>query len=223
MNTNNLARFAMAGVGAFFVIMYLAFPLIQPELNPIERFGSEYSIGTMGWLMKTAFFSLGAGVAALALGMARALDPAARSGTGIVLLLIAALGFFLSGVFDTDLQILNDNPPPRWVEGPSSPERVAHDLAGLVSLFSLMTGAGIVSRRLRKAGRLQGVYRWLRALSWLNPVAFVGFVVIFVPQGLAGLGQRIFIVVFLSWILIAARGLAEDAFAAPILTRERSD
>lgn len=39
MNTNTLARIATAGVGAFFVIMYLAFPLIQPELNPIERWG----------------------------------------------------------------------------------------------------------------------------------------------------------------------------------------
>lgn len=217
MNTNTLARIAIAGVGAFFVIMYLAFPLIQPELNPIERFGSEYSVGTMGWLMKTAFFCLGTGVVALALGMAKGLDPEARSGTGIVLLLIAALGFCLSGVFDGGLQVLNENPPPRWVPGPSSTENVAHDLAGLVTFFCLMPGAGIVSRRLRRAGRLLGIYRWLRALSWLNPVAFVAFLVIFLPRGLPGLGQRIFIVIFLSWLLLAAHGLAKEAFAAPSL------
>jgi len=218
MNTNTLARIATAGVGAFFVIMYLAFPLIQPDLNPIERWGSEYAVGTMGWLMKAAFFCLGTGVLALALGLARGLDPEARSRIGIVLLLIASIGFYASGVFDADLQILSENPPPRWVEGPPSPEGLRHILAGFVAFLGLMPGAGIVSRRLRLAGRLQGVYRWLRALSWLNPVAFVGLLVIFEPRGLDGLGQRIFIVIFISWLLLAAHGLAKEAFADPSLT-----
>ena len=215
MNTNTLARIATAGVSAFFVIMYIAFLFIQPELNPLERWGSEYAVGPMGWLMVTAFVCLATAIAALALGMARGLDGHSRSRIGIVLLAIAALGILLGGVFDSDPQVLNENPPPRWVE-PSTPtpEGTGHILAGIVAFFTLMPGAFVISRRLHRAGRLGGGYQWLRYLSWLAPVAFVAIMVVLEPRGLEGLGQRIFLAIILVWMLLAARGLGTGAFAS---------
>lgn len=95
---------------------------------------------------------------------------------------------------------------------PPSDEQILHAAAGLVAFFGLVPGAGLVSCRLRVAGRLSGSYRWLRPLSWLMPVRFIAMAVVFHPRGFAGLGQRIFLVLAFTWVILAARGLAEVPF-----------
>jgi hypothetical protein len=203
----------MLGALFFVFVMYVAFLLIQPELNPIYRFGSEYSVGRMGWLMKLAFFVWGGALLALALAMARGLDAAARSNTAIVLFVVGSVGVFFAGVFDSDLQVLNENPPPLWVEAPASDEELLHSRASMVGLISLMAGAGFATRRLRLAGRLGSKYhRTLRSLAWLTPAAFLAFAFFFVSYGLAGLGQRIFLALMFTWQVLTARGLATGVF-----------
>jgi hypothetical protein len=208
-----LARLAMLGTLFFAVVMYVAFVFIQPDLNPIYRFGSEYSVGRLGWLMKLAFFVWGGGQLALALAMAKGLDAESRSNAAPLLFVVGGVGIFLSGVFDSDLQVLNENPPPLWVEPPPSDEEMLHSSAGLVGLLSLMAAAGFATRRLRLAGRLGSAYRTLRFLSWLTPAAFVAFALFFTSYGLPGLGQRIFLALMFAWQIIAAHGLATGAFS----------
>ena len=207
-----LARIAMWATILFFVVMFVAFIFIQPELNPLYRFGSEYAVGRMGWLMKLNFFIWGAGLAALGLAMAYGLDSDAKSRVAIVLFILAGAGIFLSGIFDSDLQVLNKNPPPKWIEAPASDEQIKHILVGLVGFFSLFTGAGLVSRRLRIANRLYGEYKLLRPLSWLLPIVFFGTFFIFQALGLVGLGQRISLIFIFAWVILAARGLEKGAF-----------
>lgn len=214
------ARMAIAGTAFFAVVMYIAFAFIQPDLNPLHRFGSEYSVGRGGWLMKAAFFAWAGGILSLAVAMAKGLDPEARSRSAVVLLGLAAAGLAGAGMFDSDLQVLNADPPPLWVEPPPSGEQIRHAVAGFVFFLSLMSAAGLASRRLRQAGRLRGAYRALRYLSWLAPVAFAAFVIYFVPQGLAGLGQRIFLLVLFAWVVLAARGIATGAFLAGVSDRD---
>jgi hypothetical protein len=48
--------------------------------------------------------------------MAKGLDAASRSKVAIVFFVVGRVGVFLAGGFDSDLQVLNDNPPPLWVE-----------------------------------------------------------------------------------------------------------
>ncbi len=208
------ARIAIAGIIFYAFVMYVAFAFIQPELNPMYRFGSEYSVGRMGWLMKLAFFVWSGGLMAFAFAMVKGLDAESRSYTAIVLFAIGALGVFFAGVFDSDLQVLNESPPPLWVEIPPSDEQILHAASGMIGLLSLMAGAGFASRRLRRAGRLQSGYQSLRLLSWLTPAVFVAFATIFVSNGLAGLGQRIFLALMFAWQLIAATGLSVGAFSS---------
>jgi hypothetical protein len=209
-----LARVAMAGMLFFVFVMYIAFVFIQPELNPLYRFGSEYSAGRMGWLMKLAFFLWGGGLLALALAMAKGLDTAARSRTAIIHFVFAGFGVAFAGLFDSDLQVLNEDPPPVWVETPPSDEQMLHDAGGFVGLISQMVAAGFATRRLRLAGRLGPKYLILRVLSWFTPAAFIAFALFFVSYGLAGLGQRIFLAMMFAWQIIAAHGLATGAFAS---------
>ncbi len=208
------ARAAIAGTLFFGVVMYGVFVFVQPDLNPLHRFGSEYAVGPMGWLMKAAFFVWAAGVLSLAIAMARGLDPAARSRAAVALLVLSAAGLVVAGTFDSDLQVRNADPPPLWVEPPPSGEQVRHAIGSFVFFISLMLGAGLASRRLRLAGRLRGGYRALRVLAWAAPVAFVVFATYFVPQGLAGLGQRIFLLVLFAWVVLFARGVDTGAFRA---------
>jgi hypothetical protein len=208
-----LGRIAFLSMLLYVVVMFVVFAFVQPELNPLHRYGSEYSVGRMGWLMKLAFFVWGGGLLALALAMAKGLDTESRSNTAIILFVVGGLGVFFAGVFDSDLQVLNENPPPVWVEGPPSDEQRLHAAAGMVGLLSLMVAAGFATRRLRLADRLTSKYRSLRILGWLTPVAFLAFL-ISVSYGFAGLGQRIFLGSMFAWQLIAARGIVEGAFSA---------
>ena len=212
-NAAGYARIAIAATIFFFTVMFIAFLFIQPELNPLHRYGSEYAVGRMGWLMKLSFFVWGAGLFAFALAMAKGLDPDAKSRVAIVLFMLAGIGIFLGGIFDSDLQVQNQDPPPAWIEPPPSDEQILHAVAGLIAFFTLMPGAGLVSRRLRVAGRLSGGYRWLRPLSWLIPVAFLAMAIVFQPRGFVGLGQRIFLVLVFTWLILAAQGLAKGAFS----------
>lgn len=207
-----LARTAMWATIWMFLVMFVAFVFIQPELNPLHRFGSEYAVGRMGWLMKLNFFVWGTGLAALGLAMAYGLDPDAKSRVAIVLFILAGAGIFLSGIFDTDLQVLNENPPPKWIEGPASDEHKLHVVVGIIAFFSLFAGAGLATRRLRIANRLHGKYRFLRPLSWLLPIVFFVALFTFQSLGLVGLGQRIALVFIFAWVLLAARGLEKGAF-----------
>jgi hypothetical protein len=89
-----LARVALLGTLFHVFVWYVAFVFIQPELNPLYRYGSQYSLGRMGWLMKLAFFVWGGGMLALALAMAKGLDTAARSRTAIILFAVGGAGVF---------------------------------------------------------------------------------------------------------------------------------
>ena len=212
MTASRCARIAIAGTLLFGAVMFVAFVFIQPELSPLHRYGSEYAVGRAGWLMKAAFFAWGAGILSLAVALAKGLDPEARSRIGVALFVLAALGLAVSGAFDSDLQVPNADPPPPWIEPPPSDEQKLHALGGFLFFLPFMAGAGVVSRRLRRAGRLGGAYRWLRYLAWLLPLSFVAFAMYFVPNGLAGLGQRIFLLLLFAWVVLAARGVETGAF-----------
>ena len=207
-----LARIAMWATIFFFVVMFVAFVFIQPELNPLYRFGSEYAVGRMGWLMKLNFFVWGAGLIAFALSMAYGLDSDAKSRIAIILFVLAGAGIFLSGVFDSDLQVLNENPPPKWIEPAPSDEQILHIIVGLAAFFCLFPGAGLVTRRLRIADRLSGKYRLLRPISWLLPVMFFVSFFVFHSVGYVGLGQRIALIFIFAWVILAARGMEKGAF-----------
>lgn len=207
------ARTAMTANVFFFIVMFVAFVFIQPELNPLYRYGSEYAVGRMGWLMKLNFFVWGIGLISFACAMAYGLDARAKSRVAIILFVVAGVGIFLSGIFDSDLQVLNENPPPKWIEPPPSDEQKVHIIAGLVAFFTLMPGMGLAARRLRIAGRLSGGYRWLRYLSWTVPVMFVASIFVFGSMGLTGLGQRVFLACVIAWIVLAAWGLHKGAFS----------
>lgn len=196
-----LATISVVGFGLFLSLLS-ALHFIQPELDPLARFGSEYAAGRMGWLMNVAFVCFAVGLAALALAFDQGLRAPARSRLGSVLLGLGALGILSSGVFNADLQ------------GAATTTRgIAHDLSGFVAFLSLLPAMIIVSRRLSRAGRLTGIYRALPRLAVLAVLLFLAMLFLFDPLGLVGLGQRLFLAAVFAWLLIAAAGLRSGALA----------
>lgn len=215
------ARITIAGVCIFVATMYVAFVFIQPELDPIQRFGSEYVPGHMGWLMRIAFFCLAGGLLSFAAAMTVGLDAITRSPAAAILFALGALGILLSGIFDTDLQIPAMDSRRRWVDPPVVSQRhMVHVVAGIGAFLSILIGIAIATRRLQRAGRLHGEFRGLILLSWLAPLALIVFNVWLIPAGFAGLGQRVFLATVFAWLLLAARGFVKSAFVPSSRERE---
>ena len=205
-----LGTVAESGFAIFIAIM-TAFHFIQPELNPLERFGSEYVLGRLGWMMNVAFVSFGTGLVAFALALGCALRPAVRSRAGQILFAITALGILGSGLFSAD----PNGQAESW-------NGIGHAIAGLVAFLSMLPAMVIVSWRLHRVNALAGGYRVLRLLSWVNVVLFLASLFLFEPLGLAGLGQRIFLIGMFAWLLIVAEGIRSGKLDTNLLEYKRA-
>jgi hypothetical protein len=68
----------------------------------VDNYVSDYALGDFGWLMKSAFFGVGIGTIAIALGLRQTLVPIKRGTASVVLLVVAGIGFFVAALFNTD-------------------------------------------------------------------------------------------------------------------------
>ena len=87
---------------AGWVLANLLLHVLDPELSVVNTTTSEYALGDYGWLKRAAEFSIGVGLVAIALGLRTTLAPGTRVTASWVLMLVAGVGFFASGVFVTD-------------------------------------------------------------------------------------------------------------------------
>ncbi|MDL5513312.1 DUF998 domain-containing protein [Arenibacter sp. M-2] len=125
-------RLTITKIGAIgFIILLVLLHIINTKVNPIWQPISEYALGNAGWLMKIAFFSLGISFLFLGLYLIRKL-PNTGSKIGGVLLIIASLGNFLAGVFNTDP--VSTLPEKMTISG-----QIHNSAAGLLGFMVLAT------------------------------------------------------------------------------------
>ncbi len=97
-----LGTVGIIGVLIWFPLIPFFVHFVQPELNPIARFISDYANGRLGWLIKLGFLAGGVGTVAIAVGMQRSLAPGKRVGASVVLMtlvgLVAMNGLYFVGV-----------------------------------------------------------------------------------------------------------------------------
>lgn len=195
-----LALLSVFGFCMFILIMF-AFHFIQPELNPMTRFGSEYVVGRLGWIMNLAFFFFAGGLFLLAVIFKSGLEHITRSKAGEILLYLSAVGILGSGIFNADLQTAE-----------KTTIGIQHDLFGFLAFLSLIPAMFVLSRRLKQLGKLQGVYKALSFQAWVVLILFFAFMFYFGPNDLAGLGQRLFLAAVFFWLILAAIGFNTGAF-----------
>jgi hypothetical protein len=166
---------------AYFVIVLIFLHILEPEFDPRFRFMSEYALGDYGWLMTTTFVVLGLAAFVAAVGL-RDLHQWSRSGSlGLGLLLVGAIFVWLAGIFKDSLP---------------------HLLASVVALPSIVMAVLLLSWTFRRAMGWQTIYlvTLFIALGMLTM-----FLLMVADVGMPGLQQRVFIFLFLLWLLIVVQ------------------
>jgi len=191
----NLARVGAAAV-LFLGLTLIAMHAIQPGLDPSTHYVSEYAHGRFGWLVMVAYVMGGAGVLAIAWSAGSTLSGT-RSVVLTACLALVGVGLIATGVTRIDL-------PGADGLVASTASGMAHELAGYVMFLGMIPGAFLVAAAFRRDPRLSGgaaVPAWIFAGS----IVFT-FAVAVMSQSLdlIGVGQRIFLVTWLAWLLFVA-------------------
>jgi len=187
---------------ACFTLSAIALHWLQPNLNPFDRAMSDYAHGFQGWLAATGLIGLGIGSLALTLGLARD-QRGLRARAGQWCLAIWSVCGLAAGIFHDDLP-----------SQPSSLSGSIHGTAAILGIFILPIAALLIAWSVRRDRRWQKTARLLFAVAVAMVVGFVIVNLSFLPvltsaqaPVLFGLTERLFFLIALSWLALAAIGL----------------
>lgn len=127
MNTLKISNISAIG----FICILALHHIINVDINPSWQPISMYALGNLGWLMNIAFILLGLSFSALGIYLFQNLKTKGGK-IGGILLLIAAIGNFLAGIFNTD-------PIHTLPENMSTSGSIHTAAAGLLGFFILAT------------------------------------------------------------------------------------
>lgn len=195
-NLYRIANIALGGI-VYYIIIFVTLHFLRPDVNPIIQFTSDYSFGPFRILMITAYFSMSLGSLALAFGLYQGVSQQARSLFGFIFFGIWIIGLLIAGVFP-----LNPNATQQTIV------RTIASVNAPLHVLSLAIGAILISRRFKQDDNWRSLHGTMLTLSLIMLALFIG-VGIATATGLefAGLGQRLFIVIALTWLLLASARL----------------
>jgi hypothetical protein len=195
--------------GPLFVVAFVVEGATRVNYDPLRHPVSSLALGDSGWTQTANFVIVGLLTLAFAIGLRLALRPGKASTWGPLLIGVWAIGLLGAGVFVTDA--VSGYPP-------GTPDRLSgyswhgalHDLFSLLGFVALSTACFVFGRRFAARGE-----RGWAAYSALSGLAFaVAFVLASAGFGqteglvhLAGLLQRIAVVVGFGWLTLLAAHL----------------
>jgi hypothetical protein len=184
---------ALAGI-AVFALVCLAAQLVRSDLDWVRAPLSSYLRGEYGWIVKTAYFVLGASLILLGLGYYRALSATARSGAPFLLFALGGVALDVTALADSGSLI-----------GPRALEAFLHNLAAATAFLSVTMAMLLQSWRLRSDALWR--HRFFVAFT-LAAVCFVALWMYSLSDDWPrGLSQKVVIVLILAWLALAARWL----------------
>jgi len=190
----------LAGVGAA-AALYLAATLlvmhaIQPDLNPATHYVSEYAHGDLGWLVMAGYVVAAVGALAIAWSALSTLSGRWAVASAACLALVG-LGLVATGLTRIDVAQADGTVV-------STASGMAHELAGYVMFLGLIPGAFILSGAFRRDPLLVRATFAARLFAWGLVITFVLAIMVFQRLELVGVGQRVFLVTWLSWLVFVA-------------------
>jgi hypothetical protein len=189
---------ALVSVGLW-VVATVSLHLLDPDLSVVNEYMSVYALGEYGWLLRTAAFLLGLATIAIGLGLRATLASGKRVTASWLPIVVAGLGFVVSGLFVTD-------PTGAYEAGRATISGVVHDLAGFVTLLSLLIAAWMlrgVSSRDDDYKRLARTQLWFAVLLTIATLILVGTS----TYGPVGAMQRVLFVVLGTWLFVLAANI----------------
>jgi hypothetical membrane protein len=173
---------------AAFLLVMLALGAVTPGYNALSQFGSNLSLGPLGWVMILNFVVLGLVETVCGAALFRAVGPARSGRLGAAMVTLIGLAFTAAGVFVTDPQGARHT-----VHG------VIHVLMAVVLFFFAFPIGGVAMAVRWRAHRALAVYSAATAVA--SPALLVAT---FLSGDLLGLVERILIAVTLAWLTVVA-------------------
>lgn len=194
------APLAIAGMvmPAWFTTLVIIQGIMQPDYSHIAMPISALAAWPAGWMQNLNFFVSGALMAAFAIGMNAAIQPARFGWLGVALLLMSCLGLWLAGLFP-------------WIDVNGMPTETPSHIVGAVLTFLCgSTGLVVLSRRMAADPAWQDLSKYvlLTGIVMLMLFIVVGFFAIDddAPfHRLAGLLQRVLVAVWFACYVVMAR------------------
>ena len=179
------ARLSIAAATTFIALLAVSH-LAKPELDPSWRVISEYAIGSHGWVMALAFFSLAVACAALVVAIRSDVNTITGY-VGLAFLLASAAGLVLAAVFTTDP--ITAGAAEATTSG--SLHTVGASLGTGIPLAAVLLGATLARTRTWSSARRALI--GAAAFAWLGFLVFSGSMVVMLPQNDGALGPEVLI------------------------------
>ncbi len=194
-----LAGMITVGAVLYIVVALVVLHFLRPEYDPVERVISNYAIGPYGFLMTIVFLALAIGMLSLAFGIYKGVVPAARSGGGLILLVVAGLGTLPVALFPTDVT-------PEDL--PITSVGTIHVLAAVASLALFVVASLLLSRRLKNDEKWSSFQPTLWGIALAGLVAFmVLFIIKALNLPIGGIAQRVSYLIALLWLFLTGNHL----------------
>lgn len=185
-----LGAIALIGVAAF-AITCTAAQFLRPNCNWLGMPLSFYVIGPYGGAVEASYFALAPGLVALGIGWYLALERGARSAAPLLLLVVSAIALCITAIEITDVP-----GQPQTLHG------LVHVIAALTTFVCVTVAMLLQSWRMRTDPRWRSKFRSAFALAAVASAALWTYALIRpIPRGL---GEKIVIVLILSWLWRAA-------------------
>lgn len=183
-------------IGGSWALRIRRYPLHLLDSGPaiLDNYISDYALGDYGWLSRVADVAMAVGLVGIAFGLREALGGGKRVTASWVPVLMAGIGFVISGVFNTD--------PADAIERTTS--GALHDLGGYVSIMSLFVAAWLLRGVMKRDNRLQ---KGVRVQTWFTVLMTGALAAVLTFESLVGLTQRVFVVVVATWLIFVAAKL----------------
>ena len=193
-----IATFTIVGI-AYFLIAVIELHFLRPDYNPVRRLVSEYAVGPYAFLMTSAFIAMSLGSLALVIGLFQNLSRTWLSWIGLFFIAVWAVGIFIAAIFPVGDRIVL-----------GTPSGYIHYRASVMSFFSLVFAALLLSWHFKQDERWSSFHRPAVILSVLILLALIGFF-LSANRAYSGFSQRILISMFLIWLLLTAARLRHVA------------
>jgi hypothetical protein len=198
---------------ALFVVVFVVAGATRADYDPMRQFVSLLMLSDGGWVLIVSFVITGLLILGAAVGFRRVLWPGIGARWAPIGIGLAGIGFIVAGIFPTDaLQGYPSGTPPGFPLT-ASWHAALHVTGALLFFGGLPLAAIVLARRFAAAGEpalagyslVSGLGMFLFNIVTSGSPGSAGFV-----PDIAGLLQRISIVLGLAWLAVVSLRLRRD-------------
>ena len=193
-----LAFLAIVGIAGY-LLNLAALHFLRTDVNPMVEPVSNYAVGAYGFLSTAA--NIGGGLAALALtlGLYLSIASPGRSRVGLFLLGLFGVSELLAAIFPID------------VGAQATTIGTIHNIVGNISFFGFLAAVILLSWSMGKDEQWRSIRRPALALA-LVVLGMAVLTIVGANIGIGfGVGQRLFNVTSMGWMLLVALRLRSMA------------